>query len=327
MLRLDIRTITEEVRVYMALSLEKTDDLIEVSDCRNESRRYVKRDKGFDKHLAMVEETLARYGLVRNETRVYLHLARSGERKASEVAEAVSLNRTETYKILDDLEKKGLVYSAFEKPLKFTAVPLEKALDSLIDVQRNRTMLLEKEKSRLVDLWLSIPLLKAEDHEKQVFQILEGDEQMIRKANDLLEKAQDEIQIYAPSEYLAQLYHSDFGDSLKRRARRLRITLLTENSSKSLFFIRRMSWGTGKYRIVDLTNLPCFMIVDRKELLIAAQQNDQTKDAVCKKRSRTMALWTNYVAFVEILAMLFAKLGETGQAVHEIPMHFRVQQF
>jgi sugar-specific transcriptional regulator TrmB len=76
----------------------------------------------------MIEETLARFGLIRNEIRVYLHLARSGERKASEIAEAISLHRTETYRILRDLEKKGLVYSAFEKPLKFTGVPLEKAI-------------------------------------------------------------------------------------------------------------------------------------------------------------------------------------------------------
>jgi sugar-specific transcriptional regulator TrmB len=302
----------------MGLSMERTDDLIKVYDDNNESWKFVKRDKGFNKQLAMIEETLARYGLIRNEIRVYLHLARSGERKASEIAEAISLHRTETYRILRDLEKKGLVFSAFEKPLKFTAVPLEKAIDSLIEAQKMKIKVLDKEKVGLVELWLSIPQQKVENSEKEIFQILEGGQQMVMKANELLEKAKNEIQIFAPSEYLAQLYHSDFIDNLKRHSGKLKITLLTENSPKARFFIEQMSWASHKYRMVDASNLPCFVISDRRELLIAIQKSDEEKDRVDKKKSRTMAIWTNYAAFVEILQMLFVKLGEAGKTLQEI---------
>jgi sugar-specific transcriptional regulator TrmB len=308
----------EMVNVYMGQSMERDADLIKVYDDDNESWRFVKRDKGFDKQLAMIEETLARYGLIRNEIRVYLHLARSGERKASEIAEAISLHRTETYRILRDLEKKGLVYSAFEKPLKFTGVPLEKAIDLLIEAQKMKINLLEKEKLGLVELWLSIPRQKVENSEKEIFQILEGGQQTILKANELLERAKSEIQVFAPSEYLAQLYHSDFTDNLKRHIAKLKITLLTENSSKSRYFIEQMAWVAHKYRMVDASNLPCFIIADRKELLIAIQKNGEEKDGDEKKKSKTLALWTNYAAFVEILLMLFAKLGETGKTVKEI---------
>jgi len=304
----------------MGLLLKKTDDLIKIYDDDNESWRFVKRDKGFNKQLVMIEETLARYGLIRNEIRVYLHLARSGERKASEIAEAISLHRTETYRILRDLEKKGLVFSAFEKPLKFTAIPLEKAIDSLIAAQKMKITLLEKEKSGLVELWLSIPQQKVENSEKEIFQILEGGQQMILKANELLERAKSEIQVFAPSEYLARLYHSDFTDNLKRHMGKLQIALLTENSSKSRYFIEQMNWVAHMYRMVDAGDLPCFIIADRKELLIVIQKNGEEKDGEEKKKSKTLALWTNYAAFVEILLTLFAKLSETGKTVQEIYM-------
>lgn len=317
-LKLLERVTIGKVNVIMGLSMEEADDLIKIYDDNNESWRFVKRDKGFNKQLVMIEETLARYGLIRNEIRVYLHLARSGERKASEIAEAISLHRTETYRILRDLEKKGLVYSAFEKPLKFTAAPLEKAIDSLIEAQKMKIRLLEKERVGLVELWSSIPQQKVENSEKEIFQILEGGQQMILKANELLERAKNEIQIFAPGEYLAQLYHSDFTDNLKRHSSKLKISLLTENSSKSRFFIEQIGWAAHKYRMVDASTLPCFIIVDRKELLIAIQKNDDEKDSADKKKSRTMALWTNYAAFVEILQMLFAKLGETGKTIQEI---------
>ena len=75
----------------------------------------VKKDQSFNKQLTTIEETLSRFGLLKNEIKVYLHLARAGEKKAGEIAEAISLHRTETYRILRDLEKKGIVFSAFSR--------------------------------------------------------------------------------------------------------------------------------------------------------------------------------------------------------------------
>jgi sugar-specific transcriptional regulator TrmB len=303
--------------------MEKTDDLIKIYDEKNESWKFVKRDKGLGKQLMIIEDTLARFGLLRNEIRVYLYLARAGEKKAAEIAEAISLHRTETYRILRDLEKKGIVFSAFEKPLKFTAVPLEKAIDLLIEAQKMKIKLLEKEKVGLVDLWLSMPQPRVEDNRKEIFQILEGGQQIILKANELLGKTKTEIQIFAPSEYLAQLYHSDFTDNLERYSSKVKIALVTENSPKSRFFIEQMGWAAHKYRMVDAGNLPCFIISDKKELLIAIQKKDEEKDGVDKKKSKIVALWTNYNAFVETLQMLFSKLNEAGRTVQEIYVRSR----
>jgi sugar-specific transcriptional regulator TrmB len=284
--------------------------------------KFIKKDSGFSRQLMMIEDTLSRFGLLKNEIRVYLYLARAGEKKAGEIAEAIALHRTETYRILRDLEKKGIVFSAFQKPLKFTAVPLEKAIDLLIDAQKMRIKLLEKEKAGLVDLWRSMPQPKAENHRKEIFQILEGGQQLILKAKELLETTKNEIQIFAPGEYLAQLYHSDFMDNLKRYAGKLGITLLSDESLKSRFFVSKMNWTNDKCRLVDVKNIPCFIISDRSELLIAVQETDDSENNVDKKKAKMVALWTNYSAFVEALLMLFSKLHETGRKLEEI--HLRV---
>jgi sugar-specific transcriptional regulator TrmB len=302
----------------MELSMEKLDDLIKVYDEKNESWKFVKRDKGFNKQLMMVEDTLSRFGLLKNEIRVYVYLARAGERKAAEVAEAILLHRTETYRILRDLEKKGIVFSVFEKPLKFTAVPLEKAVDLLIEAQKMKIRFLEKEKAGLVELWSSMPQPKLESNKREIFQILEGGQQILLKANELLERTRREIQIFAPGEYLGQLYHSDFIDNLEVCSKKLDIALLTENSLKGRFFLDKMSWAGHKHRVVDVKNIPCFIISDRNELLIAIQQNEEGEDGIDKKKSKTVALWTNYNAFIETLEMLFSKLNETAKTVQEI---------
>jgi sugar-specific transcriptional regulator TrmB len=302
----------------MEPSIVETDDLIKVYDEKNESWKFVKRDKGLNKQLSIIEDTLSSFGLLKNEIRVYLYLARVGEKKAGEIAEAISLHRTETYRILRDLEKKSLVFSAFEKPLKFTAVPLEKAMDLLIDAQKMKIRLLEKEKDSVAKLWLSMPQPTAENNRKEIFQILEGGQQIILKANELLEKTKREIQIFAPGEYLAQLYHSDFTDNLERVSSKVDVTLLTENSAKSKFFLEQMRWAKHEHRMVDVENLPCFIISDRKELLIAIQKDSEEKDSANKKRSKTVALWTNYDAFVTTIEILFSKLNEMGKTFREI---------
>jgi len=290
----------------MALTMEKR-ELTKVYNKQNESWKLVKKDQSYVEQLSTIEETLSRFGLLKNEIKVYLHLARAGEMKAGEIAEAISLHRTETYRILRDLEKRGVVFSVFEKPLKFTAVPLDKAIDLLVDAQKIKIKLLEQEKTSLVELWQSMPQLKVANVKKELFQMLEGEQQVIMKANELLEKTEKTFQIYASADYLAQLYYSDFSDKLKKQADKVTVTLITDNSLKSAYFIGQLQWLSESQRIVDKQNLPCFMISDDKEVLIGFHE-DAANDEDAKKKYKTAAIWTNYSAFIKILQMLFSKL-------------------
>lgn len=289
---------------------EKTSSLIKMHD--KDALKLVKRDKGFTKQLSTIEETLARFGLLKNEIRVYLYLARAGEKKAGEIAEAISLHRTETYRILRDLEKKGILFSVFEKPLKFTAVPLDKAIDLLVDAQKMKIRLLEKEKENLVEMWMSIPQQKIDNPKKELFQMLQGEQQIVIKAEELLERANSNFQIFAPADYLSQLFYNDFTDKLRKKLGQINITLLTEDSAKSAFFIEQMDWPEEKCKVVHTQNLPCFMISDNHELLMAFHESDSSTETGDKKKDKTSAIWTNYNAFVGTLQMLFSKL-EAGQ--------------
>ncbi len=291
----------------MTLALEKQ-ELMKVYDKQTEAWKLVKKDHAYNEQLLTIEETLSRFGLLKNEIKVYLHLARTGEMKAGEIAEAISLHRTETYRILRDLEKRGVVFSIFEKPLKFTAVPLDKAIDLLVDAQKIKIKLLEQEKASLVKLWQSIPQPKVVNAKKELFQMLEGEQQVLMKANELLERCEKEFQVFAPADYLAQLFYSDFSDMLKNYANKVKVTLVTDNSLKSAYFLGQLKWLSESGRITDDQSLPCFMICDSKEILIIFHEKDRTNDEDTKKKDKTAAIWTNYDAFIKVLGMLFSKL-------------------
>jgi len=290
----------------MELALENV-ELQKLYSKQTDTYKLVKKEN-FSKQITTIEETLTRFGLLKNEIKVYLHLARAGEKKAGEIAEGIQLHRTETYRILRDLEKKGIVFSIFEKPLKFTAVPLDKAIDLLVDAQKIKIKLLEQEKTSVVELWQSLPQPKVTEAKRELFQMLEGEQQVLMKANELLEKCENEFQIFASADYLSQLYYSDFSDNLKHQAEKVTVSLVTDTSLKSAYFLGQLNWLGDQQRIADKTGLPCFMVCDDKEVLITFHEQDNTDDGDAKKKFRTAAIWTNYSALVKTLKMLFTKL-------------------
>ncbi|MEM2117712.1 MAG: helix-turn-helix domain-containing protein [Candidatus Bathyarchaeia archaeon] len=285
----------------MELSVEKPENIMKLYDENTGSWRFVKTDKGLSKSLETIEKTLYRLGLSKNEIKVYVYLARAGERKASEISEGLSLHRTETYRILRDLEKKGLISSVFEKPLKFIATPFEKALDILIETKKMKLSLLEKRKANLVDIWLSLPKPETENERKEVFQILEGEEQISLKADEILNTAEKEVSIFVSEHDIPNFYHAGLLDKLEKISKKdVVVQLLTNYSPKSCFFIEKIKLKKAKYSLSNVDELPTFILTDNSQLVLLIRTNNGKK--------RVAALWTNYDAFVKALKTLFLEL-------------------
>jgi sugar-specific transcriptional regulator TrmB len=289
----------------MELSVERPENIVKLFDENTGLWRFVKADSGTTKSLEMIEKTLHRLGLSKNEIKVYIHIARTGEHKASEISEALSLHRTETYRILRDLEKKGLVSSVFEKPLKFIATSFERALDVLIETKKMKINLLEKRKKNLVDIWISLPKQETENERKEVFQILEGEEQINLKADEILNNPEKEVFVFTSELDIPNFYHSGFLDKLEKKSKEnINVQLLTNYSPKSCFFIEKIKLKKTKYSLSDVEGLPTFILVDNAQLLLLIRKDNGKK--------RVAALWTNYDAFVKALKALFLELWNNG---------------
>jgi sugar-specific transcriptional regulator TrmB len=255
-----------------------------------------------------IENILQDHGLTKNEAKVYLHLALSKERKAGEISEALKLHRTDTYRTLQDLEKKGLVSSVFEKPLKFIATPIDRAVDALIEAKKLRIQRLESRRNTLMELWQSLPKPEAEDQRREVFQILEGEEQIDLKATEIIQNAQRHIRVYASEEELSGFYHSGFMDMLEKLSKKnLDIKFLTNNSSKSRFFAEKLKLPNKRFIQLEKNAVPSFILADQKQLVFMIRKFSG-ENARKTSRSTIAALWTNYEAFIKALGALFTEL-------------------
>jgi len=285
----------------MELSIEKPEGIVKLYDETSGVWRVIKADKGPAKSLEMIEKALRSLGLSKNEVKVYVYLARTGEHKASEISEALSLHRTETYRILRDLEKKGLVSSVFEKPLKFIATPFEKTLEILIETKKMKLNLLEKRRQNLIDIWLSLPKTEVEPERKEVFQILEGEEQISLKADEILDKTEREALAFISENDIANFYHSGFLDKLEKASRKgINVQLITNYSPKTCFFLDKTKLKRVKYSKLNAEEVPTFILTDNAHLLLLIRKGNG--------RKKTAALWTNYEAFIKALKTLFNEL-------------------
>ncbi|MCD6088298.1 TrmB family transcriptional regulator [Candidatus Bathyarchaeota archaeon] len=265
--------------------------------------------------IGMIEENLIKFGLQKNEAKIFLFLARTGEKKAREISEALSLYRTETYQALRSLEKKGLVFSVFGRPLKFKAIPLEKAINLLIEAKRLEIEKLKQEKRKIVEVWLSIPRLETKtETKKEIFQILEGNEQVFLKINGMLERTRCEIYIYASEYDLRKLYNARLTEKLNEVSEKgVKVNLLTNDSSESLFFLRSMNANIDfwliprKNSVISPYDLepPFFLISDKEELLLLLRRDNYQKN---RKKLNSMALWTNCDALIKTFYILFLEL-------------------
>ncbi len=288
----------------METVIESPQRVVKLYDENTGAWKFVRKDRGQIKSIELIENMLQKLGLSKNEIRVYVCLARSRERKASEISEALTLHRTETYRILRDLEKRGLVSSVFEKPLKFIATPFERAIEALIEAKKLRIQQLERKKKDLINVWLSLPHPEVEQERKEVFQILEGEEQIDFKSNEIIQNSQREVNVFASEEDLARLYHSGFVDSLEKLSRKgSDVRLLTNDSPKSRFFVEKIKLPNVRFALSEVKDVPTFILTDREQLLLTIRKNGERT-----KRGTIAALWTNYEAFIKALGKLFSEL-------------------
>jgi len=72
----------------------------------------------------ILTRTLSSFGLASEEAQIYLHLLEKDTLSALQISRNIHMARTRVYRLLDKLEKRGLVTQKFSSPgLKFTASP------------------------------------------------------------------------------------------------------------------------------------------------------------------------------------------------------------
>ena len=259
--------------------------------------------------VEQIQGELLQFGLTPNEARIFLFLARVGSRKASEVAISLSIHRTETYHLLTGLQNKGLVSATFQHPIKFIATPLEKAIDLLISIEREKISIVERRKDQVFKIWENLPSWEQEEAPQERFQVLAGTAPVHLMAKQMLEKARKSVQVVSSEADLGRLYHSGFMDVVMNVVKKgtdfKLVGTITPRSKEILKGI-----APSKVRQVPPTDstIPHFVLIDNKELLLfLGNEGTDSKNL--------SAVWANYAAMTNAMHLLFQSLWMSGTQI------------
>lgn len=221
----------------------------------------------YDEVVAGLQEL----GLSVKEAKILVYLIIRKESTAADISRYNDIGRTEIYNYITGLMRKGVVFSTFDRPQKYYALPLEKALDHLIETRRGALQRLAESKvdycSMLERLSCSMSLSSVE--EKESYQILSGENSIISTVRRVILDAREEIMLLASEKTFASFYHTGIVDDLMGLAKK-GITLRLQTSCKNVQDYIGTNLG-GNNIVVNSgieEKMVDFVLVDNKDIVV-----------------------------------------------------------
>ena len=281
--------------------------------------------------MEAVSRVFSNIGLSDKEARVYLYLSKKGATKAREISHALNIDRVQLYRILKELQKRGMAESTFGYPASFVAVSFEKVLDCLIRTKRDEAKGLEASKD---DLMSQFNLCQPEDGEASSdrFMVIEGRNYIYSRIAEMIQETKESLAVVTSGYGVIQAYrfglldygfsqkenvHFRFLTSLSTVADHIKVTkeLLRKAEEASLCFDSRIGdVGAGYF--------PRFLIRDGTELLIFLKMDINDKsDSI-----EDTGLWTNNRVLVHAFSVFFEDMWRNSTDIKEaMKMHEKAQ--
>src|SRR5512141_1000060 len=143
---------------------------------------------------------LESFGFTVNQAKVYLCIVQSGKTRVGKIAKTTQLHRQDIYKLLPKLEKMGLITRTIDKPFMIEAIPIEKALETLISKERKRSedriFHLENNLKEMIDSIQRQTQIKEETQ----FNLLTTDEAIRNRRTLTIKKLRKEAQLISSLE-------------------------------------------------------------------------------------------------------------------------------
>ncbi|HKU32694.1 MAG TPA: helix-turn-helix domain-containing protein [Candidatus Nitrosotalea sp.] len=249
---------------------------------------------------------LSKFGLTSNQSKVFLFLEKSGPSTATQASKSLKIPRTETYHLLTNLQNRGIVLASFQHPIKFTALPLNKAIGVLINAEKERVKQLEYQEKNLVELWSAIPGydIKQDYVKDGKFQMLQGINQMTGKIGDMIDNTKKSLQILASEKDFMKFYHSGFLEKIE--VLEAESQLISSSSKNTPYIFKGKLKDKAKKMPLKIKEELCFIIKDDDELLLFMT-------APSKPSQDIFAMWTDSLSMVYTLKLLFGYIWSNSR--------------
>lgn len=267
-----------------------------------------------------LKNALKNFGVTEKEAEVYIFLAKGGTLKTGQIAKRLEKNKGTVYRILSNLKKKGLVEATLEFPTRYTAVSLEKIIDSYIRSRREEVDLVEKTKKDLLRDWKKISQTGV-DIPLDKFAVIEGRKRIYQKITEMAEKTQSNFSVISTVSDLVRadqfgVFGSTYAHPMKSKINFCILIELTKQNLKAFKLLRaELKAGLdvkARNPGLGLALFPRMVIRDDEEILFFISPK---KDQPTKKQE--VCIYTNCGSLVQAFTSVFEDLWRNSTDIEE----------
>jgi len=272
------------------------------------------QSSNFQEFLEKTAKELARFGLTKNQARIYTTLIASGVASTSEIASLSKVRREEVYRIIPELEKRGIIIRKLEKPRKFVAVQPETSIkilaQSKLKNMKEEIDELQQEQAKLITELKTIVL--STKQEDCAIEAISQQDIVLEKLLGMTRKAKRKIDIITTTTNLRFVYMNYPREVLKRILKTARMRVITEKCELDTFsreILQPSKTTDNSVELRCLKKLPfSLFIVDDKEALWGTQPTQITDE-------KLQVYWANDSTQLSILQASFERLWQESSLV------------
>lgn len=265
----------------------------------------------------MPTEFLKDFGLSDNEISIYHYIVKTAPQKATTIARHLRMHKVQVYRLLEGMEKKGVVQVAFEEPKRFAVAPLENLLNSRIDHLQNEYEGLTKKKDQIISDWKNQGSITEQDR-IETFAIIQGRQKLGVAVEGLRRRARSQMCALITLRALVDVNLRGDHDRIMAGKVPFKYRVLTqfdENNipNEEMVLKRLCACKNVEVRILNtrLSPFPGFGLIEDEVVLITQAEED--RDA-----SSLPSLWTNNRVLVSLIARYFEELWRDATDVRNL---------
>jgi len=258
----------------------------------------------FQQFLEETSSELAYFGLTKTHAKIYITATALGIASASEIAKLSKIRREEVYRIIPELEKRGIMIRKLKVPRKFSATQPEVAIRMLTQTKLN-AMKEEIERLKQKQTELAFKLKRMTLPTRQEDSTIEAITQegvITSRITNMINKADEQIEIIAP---LQDLLIDFAGYSKRTKLKPIRIRIITEKHKQHALtgnIILPTEANQNNVEIKQTEKLPYnLLITDDKEALWKGNHT---------QNENTQIFWTDGSTQITILKAAFENLWQ-----------------
>ncbi|MGI0020678.1 MAG: TrmB family transcriptional regulator, partial [Nitrososphaera sp.] len=219
--------------------------------------------------LESITKRFVDLGLSEEEAQVLKDLYLSGEAKAGDLAKASGLSRINVYRILERLQKENIVEASMGRPVIFSAIPAEMAVEKLVERASSQLKTMQEAKEQVIKE-LSMFKLQLKPQAEAKYRIVQGKQQIYSWIAKMASTAKSEILAYVEREDLMKIYYTEIMDELARAKKRgARVMILTDVDYSLAGTVKNYA-QYAETRHTRIPGMSILLVVDESKLVVSA---------------------------------------------------------